>query len=71
MDLAPTQNAITAQEYWGRQDMSLGLHSIKTDVTASSTAAKPKAKSIIFTTPPIIGICGLNGVTVWGWSLAP
>ena len=33
MDLVPTKNAITAQEYLSREDMSLVLHSMKTDVT--------------------------------------
>ena len=36
MNLAPTKNAITAQEYLSREDMSL-------DVTTSFTAAKPRA----------------------------
>ena len=42
MDLAPTKNAITAQEYLSREDMSLIFHSIKTDVISSFTAAKPR-----------------------------
>ena len=41
MDLAPTKNAITAEECLSREDVSLVLHSIKTDVIASFTAAKP------------------------------
>ena len=42
MDLAPTKNAITSQEYLSREDMSLALHSVKTDVTTSFTTAKPR-----------------------------
>ena len=37
MDLIPTQNAITAQEYLNREDMSLVLYRMKSDVTTSST----------------------------------
>ena len=32
MDLIPTQNTITAQDYFSREDMSLVLHRVKTDV---------------------------------------
>ena len=42
MDLIPMQNAITAQEYFSREDMSLVLHRMKTDVTTSCTAPKPR-----------------------------
>ena len=35
MDLILTDNAITVQEYFSREDTSLVLHSIKTDVTTS------------------------------------
>ena len=38
MVLILTQNAITVQEYLSREDMSLVLHRMKTDVTTSSTA---------------------------------
>ena len=41
MDLAPTKNAITAEDCLSREDMSLVFHSTKTDVMASFTAAKP------------------------------
>ena len=44
MDLAPTKNALEAQEYLSREDMSLVLHSIKTDVTASFKALKIQKK---------------------------
>ena len=42
MGLVPTQSAITAQEYFSREDISLVLHRMKTDVTTSSTAPKPR-----------------------------
>ena len=41
MDLVPTQNANTAQEYFSREDMSPVLHRMKIDVITSSTAPKP------------------------------
>ena len=39
MIIAPTKNA---QEYLSREDMSLVLHGIKTDVTYSFIADKPR-----------------------------
>ena len=45
MDLAPTKNAITSQEYLSREDMSLVLHSVETDVITSFTAANQGTKN--------------------------
>ena len=42
MVLAPIENVITAQEYLSREDMSLVLYNIKTDVTTTFTAAELK-----------------------------
>ena len=39
---ATTENAITAQEHYSKEDMSLVLHNTKTDATTSFTAAKPR-----------------------------
>ena len=45
MDLIPTHNAITAQDYFSRENMSLILHRMKTDVITSYNALNQGTKN--------------------------